>query len=75
MTVVEKESIMPKDKKPIYQQLGLTKEEYQEIIKVLGDREPNDVELAMFSVMWSEHCSYKSSRKYLKTFQQKVSMF
>ena len=71
MTVVEKESIMPKDKKPIYQQLGLTKEEYQEIIKVLGDREPNDVELAMFSVMWSEHCSYKSSRKYLKNFPTK----
>ena len=62
---------MPKDKKPIYQQLGLTKEEYQEIIKVLGDREPNDVELAMFSVMWSEHCSYKSSRKYLKNFPTK----
>jgi phosphoribosylformylglycinamidine synthase II len=57
--------------KPIYQQLGLTDDEYQEIIKVLDGREPNDVELAMFSVMWSEHCSYKSSRMYLKNFPTK----
>ena len=71
MTVVEKEENMTKPKKPIYQQLGLTDEEYQDIIKVLDGREPNDVELAMFSVMWSEHCSYKSSRKYLKNFPTK----
>ena len=68
MTVVEKEEKVAKTKKPIYQQLGLTDEEYQDIIKVLDGREPNDVELAMFSVMWSEHCSYKASRKYLKNF-------
>ncbi|HXV84437.1 MAG TPA: phosphoribosylformylglycinamidine synthase subunit PurL [Candidatus Binatia bacterium] len=44
---------------------GLTPEEYQRIIKLLG-REPNYTELGVFSVMWSEHCSYKSSRHYLK---------
>jgi phosphoribosylformylglycinamidine synthase len=53
---------------PLHRQLGLTDEELSDIIKVLDGREPNDLELAMFSVMWSEHCSYKSSRKYLKKF-------
>ena len=44
---------------------GLTPEEYQKILKILG-REPTYTELGVFSVMWSEHCSYKSSRHYLK---------
>src|SRR5262245_52297220 len=44
---------------------GLTPEEYQHILKILG-REPNVTELGVFSVMWSEHCSYKSSRIHLK---------
>ncbi len=44
---------------------GITAEEYQKIIDNLG-REPNFTELGVFSVMWSEHCSYKSSRYYLK---------
>jgi phosphoribosylformylglycinamidine synthase len=44
---------------------GLTAEEYQKIVALLG-REPNYTELGVFSVMWSEHCSYKSSRPYLK---------
>lgn len=44
---------------------GLTPAEYQKIVKALG-REPNVTELGVFSVMWSEHCSYKSSRHYLK---------
>jgi phosphoribosylformylglycinamidine synthase subunit PurL len=44
---------------------GLTPEEYGKIKKFLG-REPNYTELGVFSVMWSEHCSYKSSRHYLK---------
>jgi phosphoribosylformylglycinamidine synthase len=44
---------------------GLTPQEYQKIVKALG-REPNVTELGVFSVMWSEHCSYKSSRHYLK---------
>src|SRR4026209_1967252 len=44
---------------------GLSEDEYQRIVKALG-REPNLVELGIFSVMWSEHCSYKSSRVHLK---------
>ena len=44
---------------------GLSDEEYSRILKAL-DREPNVVELGIFSVMWSEHCSYKSSRVHLK---------
>ncbi len=43
----------------------LTQEEYQKIVSILG-REPNWTELGMFSAMWSEHCSYKSSRLHLK---------
>jgi phosphoribosylformylglycinamidine synthase subunit PurL len=46
---------------------GLSEEEYAKILQVLGGREPNLVELGIFSVMWSEHCSYKSSKKWLKT--------
>jgi len=44
---------------------GLSEEEYQNILKILG-REPNTTELGIFSVMWSEHCSYKSSKGLLK---------
>src|SRR3989338_3585347 len=49
----------------VIQQHGLTPGEYRNIVKILG-REPNRVELGIFSVMWSEHCSYKSSKIYLK---------
>jgi phosphoribosylformylglycinamidine synthase len=45
---------------------GLTREEYQRVLDMLG-REPTLTELGIFSVMWSEHCSYKSSRVHLKT--------
>lgn len=45
---------------------GLTASEYDRIVELLG-REPNPTELGMFSVMWSEHCSYKSSRLHLRT--------
>ena len=45
---------------------GLTHEEYDRIVSLVG-REPNLTELGMFSVMWSEHCSYKSSRVHLRT--------
>jgi phosphoribosylformylglycinamidine synthase len=48
-------------------EFGLKAEEYQLIVKRLG-REPNLVELGVFSVMWSEHCSYKSSKKHLGKF-------
>jgi len=47
-------------------QHGLTPDEYDRIVQFLG-REPNLTELGIFSVMWSEHCSYKSSRVHLKT--------
>jgi len=49
---------------PKYRELGLTDSEYELIVEKLG-REPNDVELAMFSLLWSEHCAYKHSRKLL----------
>lgn len=51
----------------LIRQHGLTEEEYRQILDRLG-REPNAVELGVFSVMWSEHCSYKSSRIHLKRF-------
>jgi phosphoribosylformylglycinamidine synthase len=51
---------------PLHRSLGLTDEELDAIRERLA-REPNDLELAMFSVMWSEHCSYKSSRPLLAT--------
>ncbi|MBT5048807.1 MAG: phosphoribosylformylglycinamidine synthase II, partial [Rhodospirillaceae bacterium] len=44
---------------------GLTEEEYGRVLRIM-DREPNMVELGIFSVMWSEHCSYKSSRRWLR---------
>ena len=45
----------------------LTKDEYEKILKIMG-REPNMLEIKIFSSMWSEHCSYKSSKKYLNGF-------
>jgi phosphoribosylformylglycinamidine synthase len=45
---------------------GLTPEEFEKIKQLLGGREPSRTELGIFSVMWSEHCSYKSSRVHLK---------
>jgi phosphoribosylformylglycinamidine synthase len=51
----------------LIQQHGLSEEEYQQILTHLG-RAPNLTELGVFSVMWSEHCSYKSSRMHLKRF-------
>src|SRR6266508_4347357 len=50
---------------PLHRVLGLTDDEYERVLKTLG-REPNRAELAMYSVMWSEHCSYKSSKVHLK---------
>ena len=49
-----------------HRELGLTDGEYDRIVALIG-REPNEVELAIFSLMWSEHCGYKHSRKLLKT--------
>jgi phosphoribosylformylglycinamidine synthase subunit PurL len=50
-----------------YRELGLKDDEYRRIREILG-RRPTDAELAMYSVMWSEHCSYKSSKVHLRYF-------
>ncbi|MCT7496242.1 phosphoribosylformylglycinamidine synthase subunit PurL [Aliarcobacter cryaerophilus] len=50
---------------------SLTKDEFENIKKILG-RDPNYVEIGIFSAMWSEHCSYKSSKKYLSGFPTKA---
>ncbi|MFP5020868.1 phosphoribosylformylglycinamidine synthase subunit PurL [Pseudonocardia phyllosphaerae] len=50
-----------------YRELGLKDDEYARIREILG-RRPTDAELAMYSVMWSEHCSYKSSKVHLRYF-------
>ena len=50
----------------------LSKEEYQDILRILDGRHPNIVEIGIFSAMWSEHCSYKSSTKYLRGFPTKA---
>ena len=55
-----------------FEALGLKADEYQAIRDLLG-RRPTSGELAMYSVMWSEHCSYKSSKVHLKQFGQKVT--
>ena len=52
-------------------ELGLTDTEYARIRQLLG-RRPTDPELALYSVMWSEHCSYKSSKRYLRQFADKA---
>jgi phosphoribosylformylglycinamidine synthase len=46
----------------------LTQPEYEDILRILDGRHPNLVEIGIFSAMWSEHCSYKSSTKYLRGF-------
>jgi phosphoribosylformylglycinamidine synthase II len=53
-------------------ELGLKSEEYDRIVEILG-RRPTAPELAMYSVMWSEHCSYKSSKVHLRQFGEKVT--
>ena len=60
------------EKEQPYEALGLKLDEYQEIRRLLG-RRPTSGELAMYSVMWSEHCSYKSSKVHLRQFGQKVT--
>src|SRR5215813_6612582 len=52
---------------------GLSPEEYRRLLQILG-REPSLTELGIFSVMWSEHCSYKSSRVWLKTLPTKGAL-
>src|SRR5215831_15364388 len=59
------------DRPQPYEELGLTKAEYARIRQMLG-RRPTDPELALYSVMWSEHCSYKSSKVHLRQFAAKA---
>ena len=65
-------AIATPDKEQPFAALGLKPDEYARIKEILG-RRPTSGELAMYSVMWSEHCSYKSSKMYLRQFGQKVS--
>ncbi|MGO1434967.1 MAG: phosphoribosylformylglycinamidine synthase subunit PurL [Canibacter sp.] len=65
-------AISTPDRVQPFDALGLKPDEYEQIKKILG-RRPTSGELAMYSVMWSEHCSYKSSKKYLRQFGQKVN--
>jgi phosphoribosylformylglycinamidine synthase II len=53
--------------------LGLKDDEYARIIAILG-RRPTSCELAMYSVMWSEHCSYKSSKRHLRQFAERIPL-
>ncbi len=62
------------EKIPSLKDLGLSKLEYEEIKKRI-EREPNTLELYLFSAMWSEHCGYKHSKKYLKNLPRKNSCF
>ncbi len=63
---VEQALATPEHPQP-YRELGLKDDEYQRIREILG-RRPTEAELAMYSVMWSEHCSYKSSKVHLRYF-------
>ena len=63
-------SVAPEDAS-VHRALGLSDEEYENIHGLLG-RHPNHLELAMYSVMWSEHCSYKSSKIHLKRLPTKA---
>lgn len=51
----------------LYADMGLTDSEYDKVVEILG-RQPNYTETGIFSVMWSEHCSYKHSKPFLKQF-------
>jgi phosphoribosylformylglycinamidine synthase len=67
---VERAESTPDELQP-FAELGLKEDEYQRIRQILG-RRPTQSELAMYSIMWSEHCSYKSSKIHLKQFGEKA---
>ena len=67
-----KQASVELDKDQPWKELGLKEDEYLSIREILG-RRPTSSELAMYSVMWSEHCSYKSSKIYLRQFGEKVT--
>ncbi|SEE62560.1 phosphoribosylformylglycinamidine synthase subunit PurL [Ruania alba] len=68
---VENAAVTPDAELP-YAELGLKDDEYARIVDILG-RRPTAAELAMYSVMWSEHCSYKSSKRHLGQFGDKTT--
>jgi phosphoribosylformylglycinamidine synthase len=67
-----KQATKETEKEQPWAALGLKEDEYESIKEILG-RRPTSSELAMYSVMWSEHCSYKSSKIYLRQFGEKVT--
>ncbi|MFW0181485.1 phosphoribosylformylglycinamidine synthase subunit PurL [Rothia sp. P5766] len=71
LDTVEHAAATPDTELP-WAELGLKENEFEDIKKILG-RRPTAAELAMYSVMWSEHCSYKSSKVHLKQFGAKVT--
>ncbi len=71
LDTVENAAATPDEVQP-YAELGLKPDEYQRIRDILG-RRPTAAELAMYSVMWSEHCSYKSSKVHLRKFGERVT--
>ena len=71
LDTVEHAAATPEAELP-WAELGLKENEFEDIKKILG-RRPTAAELAMYSVMWSEHCSYKSSKVHLKQFGAKVT--
>ncbi len=71
LDTVEAAAASPEKEQP-YAALGVKPDEYERIRNILG-RRPTSAELAMYSVMWSEHCSYKSSKIYLRQFGKKVT--
>ena len=68
---VEQAAAQPELEQP-YRELGLKDDEYAHIREILG-RRPTDAELTMYSVMWSEHCSYKSSKTHLRYFGETMT--
>jgi len=66
LDTVDRAAATPDHPQP-FRELGLKDDEYQRVRDILG-RRPTDAELAMYSVMWSEHCSYKSSKVHLRYF-------
>jgi phosphoribosylformylglycinamidine synthase subunit PurL len=67
---VESAATTPEQRQP-YEELGLRPDEYERIREILG-RRPTESELAMYAIMWSEHCSYKSSKVHLRQFAEKA---
>ncbi|WP_432497227.1 phosphoribosylformylglycinamidine synthase subunit PurL [Kineococcus gypseus] len=71
LDTVERAAATPEREQP-WAELGLEADEYARIRDILG-RRPTGAELAMYSVMWSEHCSYKSSKVHLRTFGEHLT--